>query len=384
MKVRGVLSVLAIAFSILLPCFSQSSSAPLSYRQKLEMKRFGVPFPSSHDPEAWQQWRQQVQAQLAARRARIRANNAAGASGGVIETIAGAAPFQTPVNALQTGFGLVEGVAEDSTGNLYVASCDLGVVLKIDSNSNTTVYAGQPLPVGPALSSGDGGPATKARLPCPTGLAFDSANNLYVTDWVASTVRKISAATGTIQTIAGTPGESGHGGDGGPATSALLEYPTAVTLDGAGHLYIADLEYIREVNLASGTIRTIAGVGSQPAQCWLTASSTCPATQVQLYGASESLVLQKDGSMQRPVFCLSARRKPLVVRLAASSPSIPPAAQCGRALCRHVEYLPRDWFAVGPWGHCGGFQGRRFHLGSKPNVRYRSQLADQRFRRVCG
>jgi sugar lactone lactonase YvrE len=292
-KVRGVLLFLATAFLILLPCFSQPSAAPLSYRQRLGMERFGVPFPSSQDPEALRQWRERVRARLVARRERLRANNTAGAGSGIIETIAGAAPFQKPVNALQTGFGLVEGIAEDSHGNLYVASCDLGVILKIDSSSNTTVYAGQPLPVGPAISSGDGGPATAARLPCPTGIAFDSANNLYVTDWVASTVRKVSAASGTIQTIAGTPGKSGHAGDGGRATSALLEYPTAVTLDGGGNLYIADWEYIRVINLVSGTIRTIAGTGSQPAQCWLTASSTCPATQVWLFMAYGSLGFAK-------------------------------------------------------------------------------------------
>jgi hypothetical protein len=59
------------------------------------------------------------------------------------------------VNALKTGFGNeIEALTEDSGGNLYVASCDLGVVLKIDSSSNTTVYAGTPLAVGPVVSTG--------------------------------------------------------------------------------------------------------------------------------------------------------------------------------------------------------------------------------------
>ena len=68
---------------------------------------------------------------LDARRS-VRPNAGGTASGGIIETIAGAAPFQKPVNALKTGFGWGLGIVEDGTGNLYVASCDLGVVLKID------------------------------------------------------------------------------------------------------------------------------------------------------------------------------------------------------------------------------------------------------------
>ena len=106
----------------------------------------------------------------------------------MIETLAGAAPFQQPVNALKTGFGNeVEALTEDSGGNLYVASCDLGVVLKIDSSSNTTVYAGTPLAVGPAVSTGDGVPAASARIGCPAGLALDSSNNLYISDAFSAT-----------------------------------------------------------------------------------------------------------------------------------------------------------------------------------------------------
>ena len=106
----------------------------------------------------------------------------------MIETLAGAAPFQQPVNALKTGFGNeVEALTEDLGGNLYVASCDLGVVLKIDSSSNTTVYAGTPLAVGPAVSTGDGVPAASARIGCPAGLALDSSNNLYISDAFSAT-----------------------------------------------------------------------------------------------------------------------------------------------------------------------------------------------------
>jgi sugar lactone lactonase YvrE len=292
---RGVLLFVAVLCSALpstaLP--AASVAAAPNARQATPHRTaspFGIPFPDSRDPQAWQAWRERVRAELEARHSpRPRANNGGATAGGVIETIAGAAPFQKPVNALKTGFGQIQGIAEDSSGNLYVASCDLGVVLKVDSSSNTTVYAGQPLPTGPAISSGDGGPATSARFPCPAGLAVDNANNLYVTDIVAGTIRKIGAATGTIRTIAGIPGQLGHTGDGGPATSALLEYPSGLAFDGAGNLYIGDLEYVRKMNLASGVIQTVAGIGNQVPQCWLTASSTCPASQVGLTLLGQSI-----------------------------------------------------------------------------------------------
>ena len=289
MRFRGVLLSFAVLYSAL-PCFAilatpgQTALAARQTAPRVTPGPFGIPFPATRDPLAWQSWRQRVQAELQARQvAYLRPNDVGGgASGGIIETIAGAVPFQAPVNALNTGFGQLQGIAEDGDGNLYLASCDFGVVLKVDRSSNTTVYAGQPLPTGAAISRGDDGPATAARLPCPTGLAVDKANNLYVTDIVAGTVRKITAATGIIQTIAGNPGQLGHGGDGGLATSALLEYPTGLALDGAANLYIADFEYVRKMNLSSRVIQTIAGIGNQFPQCWLTASSTCPANQVGL------------------------------------------------------------------------------------------------------
>jgi sugar lactone lactonase YvrE len=252
------------------------------------MNPFGISFPASRNPQAWQAWRQQVRAQReASRAARFRPNAAGGAaSSGIIETIAGAVPFQKPVNALKSGFGQLQGITEDSSGNLYVAGCDLGVVLKVDTSSNTIVYAGQPLPVGPALSSGDGGLATAARLPCPAGLVFDTAGNLYISDLQDGTVRVVNAQTGIIQTVAGMAGQRDHTGDGGPATVATLEFPTGLALDGMGDLFIEDIEYVREVNLTTGIIQTIAG--SAAYQCALSVTNPCPANQVslQMFGST--------------------------------------------------------------------------------------------------
>lgn len=147
-----------------------------------------------------------------------------------------------------------------------------------------------------------GGPATSAHLPCPSGLAVDNGDNVYVTDTVATTVREIDASTGIIQTIAGISGQSGYAGDGGSATSALLEFPTGLALDGAGHLFIADGNSIRELNLASGVLQTVAGTGPQLAQCWLTASNTCPASQVSFTLLNQTIAFANGHLYAAPSF----------------------------------------------------------------------------------
>jgi sugar lactone lactonase YvrE len=249
---------------------------------------FGIPFPASHDPQAWQAWRQRVQVQLEARRTtRARESSAGATGGGIIETIAGAVPFQNPVHALKTGFGQIMGIAEDGSGNLYIASCDLGTVLKVDSSSTVTVVAGRPVGAGPLATSGDGGPATAARFACPSGIAVDSAGSVYVSDLEEGVVRKIDVKTGIIHTIAGIAGQRTYTGDGGPAIAATLTNAEGLALDGVGNLFINDVGVVRAVNLATGIIQTVVGwngyPGSQP--CILSATSTCPALQLAM-GAS--------------------------------------------------------------------------------------------------
>jgi NHL repeat len=108
---------------------------------------------------------------------------------------------------------------------------------------------------------GDGGPATSAQLSFPFQMAVDSGGDLYFADAANNRVRKISAS-GIISTIAGT-GTAGFSGDGGPATNAELNFPTAVTLEAAGNVYIAEGENhrVRKVD-TSGIISTIAGNGT--------------------------------------------------------------------------------------------------------------------------
>ena len=145
MRLRGVLLFLAVFFS----AFSSSAVAassgqvvPGSRQAAPSVSPFGIPFPASRNQQEWQVWRQRVRMQLESRRStRARANAAGTGSSGIIETIAGAAPFQKPVNALKTGCGQIQSIAEDTNGNLYVASCDLGVVLKVDLSSSSIAFA---------------------------------------------------------------------------------------------------------------------------------------------------------------------------------------------------------------------------------------------------
>ena len=109
---------------------------------------------------------------------------------------------------------------------------------------------------------GDGGPALMAVLNFPGAVAVDASGDLYIADTMNHRVRKLTAATGAITTIAGT-GHRRFSGDGGPAVAAALHDPTALALDGAGNLYIADQgnHRVRRVDLETGVITTVAGVG---------------------------------------------------------------------------------------------------------------------------
>jgi len=110
--------------------------------------------------------------------------------------------------------------------------------------------------------TGDGGPARLARLNGPAGLAIDRDDNIYVADLINCVVRKIDGGTGIISTVAGS-GESGFGGDGGPALRAKLNRPEGIFVDSEGALYIADSgnHRIRKVEPSTGIIKTIAGNG---------------------------------------------------------------------------------------------------------------------------
>jgi sugar lactone lactonase YvrE len=208
------------------------------------------------------------------------ASNSGPGGSGIIETLAGAAPFQQPQTALTASIGSISGIATDTNGNTFVAAEDFRSVLKIDSAGNVTVYAGQPLASGPLQSSGDGGPATAATFVSPHGLAIDSAGNLYIADQGSFTVRMVAASTGIITTVAGTPGKSGSSADGTLAVDALLEGPSSVAVDASGNIFLADAGLLERVDHGTGTLSQYAGT-SGFCQA-LSNTQTCPITEVEL------------------------------------------------------------------------------------------------------
>ena len=148
------------------------------------------------------------------------------------------------------------GVAVDGSGNLYIADRGNDRIRRVDAGGTITTIAG----TGEQGYSGDGGPATGARLNTPRGVAVDGLGAVYIAEWGNHRIRRVDAG-GTITTVAGT-GEGGYSGDGGPAAGAWLHTPEGVTVDGAGNLYIADRgnHRIRRVD-GAGTITTVAGTG---------------------------------------------------------------------------------------------------------------------------
>lgn len=147
---------------------------------------------------------------------------------------------------------------------------------RIESNGTLTVIAGN----GTQGYTGDGGPATNAELSGPSAIAFDPAGNLYIVDWENSVVRKVDTTSGTITTFAG--GGSAYG-DGGPAISAQLLGPGGVAADGNGDIFIADgaLNVIRKVD-PTGIITTVAGNPSSCFGCTGFAGDGGPATSALL------------------------------------------------------------------------------------------------------
>jgi sugar lactone lactonase YvrE len=147
-------------------------------------------------------------------------------------------------------------VAFDTKGNLYVATVRGHTIRKVDTQGFATTYAGSGVPG----FSGDGGPATQATLNGPYGLAVDSHDNLYISDGENHRVRKVDTQ-GIITTFAGT-GTAGFSGDGGPATSGMLNHPDGLAVDSSDNLYIADSSNNRIRKVApNGTITTVAGSG---------------------------------------------------------------------------------------------------------------------------
>ena len=150
------------------------------------------------------------------------------------------------------------GVTVDTVGNVYIADFDSSRIRKIATNGIISTVAGN----GISGYSGDGGAATAAELLNPRGVAVDIVGSIYIADAFSNVVRKV-ATNGVITTVAGN-GTFSYSGDGGKATEAALAGPSSVAIDSAGNIYIADGSNNRIRKVATnGIINTVAGNGMQ-------------------------------------------------------------------------------------------------------------------------
>src|SRR5438552_856108 len=194
------------------------------------------------------------------------------ASAQIIKTVAGGGSSSGDGGpAVSAQLNAPIGVAVDNAGNLFIAEMLNARIRRVDAATQViTTVAG----TGTHAFSVDGGPATSTELYAPYGIAFDPAGNLLIADGFPflvsagdNRIRRVDAATQIMTTAAGSPGPHAcskcvtFSGDGGPATSAELNRPFGVAVDGAGNLFIADFgnSRIRRVDAATHVINTVVG-----------------------------------------------------------------------------------------------------------------------------
>jgi sugar lactone lactonase YvrE len=182
-------------------------------------------------------------------------------SGGVIRTMAGTNQrgfSGDGGSAVSAAFDQPRSTTVGPDGTVYISDTFNHRVRRVDAGGSVTTIVG----TGEAAFTGDGGPAGAATLHWPHGLAVDrTGSSLYIADSANHRIRRVDLASGTITTVAGSA-TPGFGGDGGPATAALIQDPKAVYAAPSGDLYIADSgnERVRRVD-PTGTITTVAGTG---------------------------------------------------------------------------------------------------------------------------
>jgi sugar lactone lactonase YvrE len=159
--------------------------------------------------------------------------------------------------ATEAYLGNPHDVAVDSRGRLLIADTRHGHVRRVDEDGVICTVAG----TGLQWDKGDGGPALGACVVHVEAVALGPGDEIYLGDAVGR-IRRVDPGTGIITTVAGC-GIAGYSGDGGPATAARIGTPTAIRFDRAGNLYFADRAYhvVRRVDAQSGQITTVAGLG---------------------------------------------------------------------------------------------------------------------------
>jgi sugar lactone lactonase YvrE len=186
-------------------------------------------------------------------------------------------------------------IALDSDGNLYIAEQVGHRIRKVVLSSGAmTTIAG----TGAPGFFGDGGPATSAVINGPTHLSIDPDGNIYFSDSLNNRIRKISRS-GIITTVAGsgaTGGPGGFSGDGGPATSAQLNNPQGVAVDGEGNIFIADTANarIRRVNAKTGVITTLVSSDLNGASCSAASSAMKSPGSLSVNAAGTILYIADD------------------------------------------------------------------------------------------
>ena len=183
----------------------------------------------------------------------------AGAQQDWITTFIGGGPNDIP--AVEADINHPVAITFDSSGNYYIAACNANRVFKVNTSGILTVVAG----LGPAGYGGDGviGGAGDALLNCPNGVAVNSSGDVFISEYNNETIREVNTS-GTITTVAGISGLCGYSGDGSPATGYEVCRPGGLAFDSSQNLYIADAGNcrIRKLVVSSDTISTYAGDGT--------------------------------------------------------------------------------------------------------------------------
>jgi len=182
--------------------------------------------------------------------------------------------------ALNAPLSFPIGTAVDASGNIYIADTEHHRIRRIEGSTDPArsairTVAGN----GSPTFSDDGTLASAASVDYPLTVSLDALGNLYFVE-AFSVIRKLDAATGRLSTVAGMVFDSGFSGDGGPANRARLDIPLAALADSAGNIYISDRDNhcVRRVDAATGIIRAVAGICTQPGY----SGDDGPATQARM------------------------------------------------------------------------------------------------------